>query len=114
MSRLIVKLVGLLLLIAGIYFLGQNIVFASSFYSYFWGSIPAAGSVLCLMGGIFCLVFFGREARDMGVFLLVLGIILVFLSGGVFLRPTSLWQFVVAFTALAVGYKFLNQGRVNF
>lgn len=114
MVRLIVKLVGLLLLIAGIYFLGQNIVFASSLYSYFWGSIPAAGSILSLMAGIFCLLFFRRETGNFGWFLLILGIIFVFLSGGVFLRPTSLWQFVIAFTALAAGYKLLNEGRVTF
>ncbi len=114
MIRLIVRLVGLGLLISGIYFLGQNIMFTSGIYSYFWGSLPATGSILCLMAGVFSLVFFHRETGNLGWVLLVLGIIFVFLSGGVFLRPTSLWQFLVAFIALATGYKLLSAGRVSF
>jgi uncharacterized membrane protein HdeD (DUF308 family) len=113
MIKLIVKLVGFALLIAGIYFLGQNIFFASSIYQ-FWRSIPAAGSVLCVMGGVLCLLFFRQETDNLGWILLILGIILVFLSGGVFLRPTSLWQFLMAFMSLSLGYKLFTSGRVSF
>lgn len=114
MLRLLIKLIGLVLLIAGIYFLGRNIVFASSFYRYFWRSLPAAASVLCIMGGAISLIFFRREMGNLSWVLFVLGIVLVFLSGGVFLRPTSLWQFLVAFVSLTAGYKMLTEGRVSF
>lgn len=113
--RLFVKLIGLGVLLMGIYFLGQNIFFASHVYGYyFWRSFPAAGSVLCLMGGILSLVFFRRETGSLGPILIGAGILLVFLSGGVFLKPTSLWQFFMAFLAIAVGYKLLSEGRVRF
>jgi hypothetical protein len=113
MTRFLIKLVGLFLVMAGIYFLGQNISFST--YSYgFWQLLPARASVLCLMGGALSLVFFRRETGQFGWILLVLGIVLVFLSGGVFLKPTSLWDFLVAFTAIASGYKLLTEGRVSF
>lgn len=114
MDRLFIKLIGLILLVAGVYYLGQNVVFASSFYRYFWRSIPAAASVLCLMGGVITLIYFYRQAASLGWTLLITGIVLVFLSGGVFLRPTTLWQFVVSFGALTVGFKLMTEGRVRF
>jgi hypothetical protein len=114
MGRLFIKLVGLILLFLGLYFFGQNIIFVSGYYSFFYRSLPATGSVLTLMAGIFALIFFPRETGNFGWILLGIGIVLVFLSGGVILRPTSLWNFCVAFTSLAVGYKLLNQGRINF
>ncbi|QSJ14796.1 hypothetical protein JYQ62_23240 [Nostoc sp. UHCC 0702] len=114
MGNLLIKVIGLILLITGIYFLGQNIIFASGYYSYFYRSLPATGSVLAIMAGVFALVFFRRETGNLGWILLSIGIVLVFLSGGVILRPTSLWNFLIAFTGLAVGYKLLNQGRIRF
>jgi hypothetical protein len=114
MGRIIVKLIGLILLIAGLYFLGKNIFFASSFSRYFWYSLPATGSIVCLMSGVITLLFFRRAAAQLGWVLLGIGIILVFLSGGVFLKPTSLSQFLISFTAFAAGYKLLTEGRVDF
>jgi hypothetical protein len=114
MGRLLIKLAGLILLFTGLYFLGKNIIFASGYYSYFYRSLPATGSVLAIMGGVFSLVFFRRQTGNFGFILLSIGIVLVFLSGGVILQPTSLWNFLVSFTALAVGYKLLNEGRINF
>lgn len=109
---MITKLVGILLFVAGIYFLSQNIIFATT-YPYY-RSIPAIGSVLSIIAGIIVLVFFRRETDNLGWILLGIGIVLVFLSGGVVLKPTSLWSFFVCFGALAVGYKLLNEGRVRF
>ncbi|MBD2598438.1 hypothetical protein BCD64_20795 [Nostoc sp. MBR 210] len=114
MGRLFIKLIGLILLFVGLYFFGQNIIFVSRSYSFFYRSAPATGSVIAIMAGIFSLVFFPRQTGNFGWILLGLGIVLVFLSGGVILRPTSLWSFCVAFTALATGYKLLSQGRINF
>ncbi|MEH2145527.1 hypothetical protein [Nostoc sp.] len=114
MGRLLIKLIGLILLFIGLYFFGQNIIFVSSYYSYFYGILPATASVLATMTGVFALVFFRRETGNLGWIFLGIGIVLVFLSGGVILKPTSLWNFIIAFTALATGYKLLNQGRINF
>lgn len=114
MSRLLIKLIGLILLIAGIYFLGQNIVFTTGYSPYFWRDVPAAASVLSIMGGVISLLFFQRSVGNFGWVLLIFGIILVFLSGGVVLRPTSLWTFFVAFTALVGGFQLITQGSVRF
>lgn len=40
------QLFGILLLLAGLYFLGQNIVFSTYYSPYFWRNLPAQGSVL--------------------------------------------------------------------
>ncbi|MBD2740621.1 hypothetical protein [Coleofasciculus sp. FACHB-1120] len=114
MTRLFIKLIGFILLLAGVYFLGKNIIFASHYFPYYWRNLPAMGSVLAIMGGVICLMFFRRETGTFGAFLLGLGIVLVFMSGGVILRQTSLWNFFVGFAALAGGYKLLNEGRINF
>ncbi len=114
MGRLLIKCIGLLLLLIGIYYLGQNIIFTSTYYRYFYQSLPAVGSVLAIVGGVLTLVFFRRETGNFGWILLIIGIVLVFLSGGVILQPTSLWNFLVSFGTIAVGYKLLNEGRINF
>ncbi|MEH2181807.1 hypothetical protein [Nostoc sp.] len=114
MDRLLIKLIGLILLLTGLYFFGQNIIFVSGYYSYFYRSLPATASVLATMIGIFALIFFQRETGNLGWIFLGISIVLVFLSGGVILMPTSLWNFIIAFTTLASGYKLLNEGRINF
>ncbi len=114
MMRLLIKLIGLCLLFTGLYFFGQNIIFASGYYSYFYRSVPATGSVLAIMAGVLTLIFYRRETGKLGWILLAIGIVLGLFSGGVILRPTSLWNFVIAFTAFAAGYKLLTEGRINF
>jgi hypothetical protein len=110
------KLLGVLLMLAGIYFLGQNIFFTTfhSGFSYGWRSIPAAGSVFTLLGGIFTLVFGRRSLHEVGWVLLGIGIVLVFVSGGVVLRPTSLWTFLLSFFLLAGGFKLTSDRRLGF
>lgn len=108
------RLLGIIIFITGIYFLGQNIIFATTSFPYYYRSIPATGSVLSIIAGIISLIFFRRTTGNLGWILLGIGIVLVFLSGGVILRATSLWNFFVSFTALAVGCKLINEGRVRF
>ncbi len=103
------KLFGILLVLAGTYFLGKDIMFSTYYSPYFWRSMPAIGSVLCVAGGTISLVCFPRETGTFGWVLLMAGILLVFLSGGVFLQPTSLWNFMIAFAALVSGYKLLTE-----
>lgn len=76
--------------------------------------MPAVGSVLCIASGVVTLVFFRRQVGSFGWLLLMLGIILVFLSGGILLKATTLWNLFIGLVALAVGYKFLSEGRIRF
>jgi hypothetical protein len=108
------QLLGLLLLLTGMYFLGQNIMLSTYYSPYFWRSLPAQGSVLAIMGGVISLLVFPRQTGKFGWVLLILGVVLVFLSGGIFLKPTSLWNFMIAFTALIAGFKLLTEGRLRF
>lgn len=108
------QLFGILLLLAGLYFLGQNIIFSTHYSPYFWRNLPAMGSVLAIMGGVTSLLFFRRQTGSLGWILLIVGVVLVFLSGGVMLKPTSLWNFMIAFAALVSGFKLLTEGRLRF
>jgi hypothetical protein len=114
MGRLLIKFVGLSLLLIGIYFFGQNIIFVSGYSTLFYHGFPATASSVAIMLGIFALVFFRRETGNLGWILLGIGTVLIFLSGGVIFRPTSLWNLFLAFASLTVGFKLLNEGRINF
>lgn len=111
--RLLAKFVGLLLVLAGIYFLGENIIFTSQIARYWWRDLSAAGAVLTTIAGILMLLH-GRGAKELGWVLVILGIALVFVNGSVILRPTSLWTFFLAFVSLVGGYKLITTGRLNF
>jgi hypothetical protein len=108
------KLIGGLLLLAGAYFLGSNIVFSTYYSPFFWRNLPAMGSVLAIMAGVISLLCFPRQTGNFGWVLIILGIVLVFLSGGMMLRPTTLWSFLIAFTALVSGYRLLTARRSRF
>lgn len=108
------RLIGFVLLLAGIYFLGKDIMFSTYYSPFFWRSLPAMGVVLAITAGVVALVFFPRQTGLLGWGCLVLGILLVFLNGGVFLKPVSLWNFFLALTSMAVGYKLMSQGRWRF
>ena len=112
--RLLTKLLGLALLVIGVYFLGQNIIFTTRISRYWWRDISAAGSVFALTGGIISLLFFRRATGSLGGILIGLGILLVFLSGNVILMPTSLWYFFVSFVSLVAGLKLITTGRIDF
>ncbi|HEY9807261.1 MAG TPA: hypothetical protein V6D04_11875 [Candidatus Obscuribacterales bacterium] len=106
------KLIGLALVLVGIYFLGQNIIFTTRISPYWWRDIPAAGSVISLVSGIAILVLGGRCIRQTGWLFVGLGMLLVLMSGGVVLRPTSLWTLFLCFVSLVGGYKLITTGRI--
>ena len=110
--RSLLKLIGFGLLLLGFYFLGQNVIFTTQTSVYWWREIPAAGSVLAVMSGVFVLLFGRSSTKQMGWLLVGLGMILAFLSGGIILRPTSLWTFSLAFASFAGGYKLMTTGRL--
>jgi hypothetical protein len=105
-------IVGLVLIIVSVYFLGQNIVF-TTYYSW-WHRTSATGSVVALLAGICSLTFWRREMGNFGWIFIASGIILVFLSGGVVLRPTTLWTFCMSMLAFASGYQLLTRGKIKF
>ncbi|MDF5718321.1 MAG: hypothetical protein PUP93_31760 [Rhizonema sp. NSF051] len=108
------KLLGIGLLVLGVYLLGQNIIFVTHASPYIWRDIPAGGSVLAIMGGVISLLFFQRITGNLGWILLGIGAVLVFLSGGIILKGTSLWEFFVAFVALAGGFQLITSGSIRF
>ncbi len=109
--RLVLRLLGFGLLILGIYFLGRNIIFTTHVSPYWWRGIAANVSILSLMAGVLMLVFLPRRNKKIGWIPLVVGVVLVFVSSRMMLNPTSLWQFLLSFVSMAVGYQMLTTGR---
>ncbi len=107
-------ILGLALIVTSIYFLGQNIIFTSHYYSSWWREAPAAASVLALLAGICSLTCWRQTMGNWGWILIAIGIVLVFVSGGVVLQPTSLWTFCVSMLAFTSGYQLLTKGRIRF
>ena len=107
-------ILGLALIIASIYFLGQNIVFTTHYYYDRWHKTTATVSVLALLAGVSSLTVWRRETGSVGWILIGVGIVSVFLSGGVILQPTSLWTFFVSMLAFFSGYQLLTSGRIRF
>jgi hypothetical protein len=111
--RFLLKLLGLALVIVGVYFLGQNIIFTTQLSPYWWQDISAAASVLCLVGGLVGLIFFAEQTQGWAWILVLAGIVFVFISGKVLLRPTSLWYFFASFALLISGLKLITTGRLD-
>jgi hypothetical protein len=100
------KLLGFALIVIGIYWLGKNIILTTQSTSYGWQTLPAAGSVLLMLAGLWTL--FNAKAGNLGWILIGCAIALIFMSGGVMIRPTSLWTFLVGFSALFGGFKLIQ------
>ena len=108
MKGILSRLLGLGLIIIGIYWLSQGILFTTRSAYYWWQTIPAAGSVILLLAGLWVL-FNGRRSDRNRAWILIGGAIaLIFMSGGIVIRPTSLWDFLIGFSALFGGYKLIN------
>jgi hypothetical protein len=60
------NIIGLALIIASVYFLGQNISFTTHYYYSWWQKIPATASVLALLGGIASLTFWRQTMGNLG------------------------------------------------
>ncbi len=117
--RLLIKLVGFVLMVVGIYFLAKNIVLTagcSHSYYYFrsWCNISSKGTVVSLLGGIIALVFFRRQTGTLGWILIGISIVLVAISGALVWKATTLWYLFLAFTAFLGGYKMFASGNARF
>jgi hypothetical protein len=109
----ITKLTGIALMLLSFYFLGQNIMFTSSIGRYWWIDISAAGAVITLFLGVLSLVFGGRELKALGWLLLFIAALLIFVSAGVILKPTSLWDFFLAVASMVCGWSLFRFGRLG-
>ncbi|WP_353932669.1 hypothetical protein WJM97_08815 [Okeanomitos corallinicola TIOX110] len=108
----LLRILGFGLLILGIYFVGQNIIFTTNVYPYWWRGIAADTSILALSIGVMILIFFPRGMKELGWIPVVMGIILVFMSSRAILNPTSLWQFFLSLILMSGGYKMFITGRL--
>jgi hypothetical protein len=106
-------LLGLALIVLGIYFLGKNIIFTTYAYPW-WRGIAADMSVISLCIGVFALVFLPPSLRSLGWVAVAFGIVCVFASSRAILNPTSLWQFFLSLMAMGFGYKLLSRRRALF
>lgn len=111
--RIILRLIGLGLLLLGIYFLGQNIYFSTNLYPYWWRGIAADASILSLTIGVLLFFILPRSNKDLSLVAIAIGILLVFASSRAILNPTSLWQFVLSLASLVGGYQLFTTGRLN-
>ncbi|EDX82663.1 hypothetical protein S7335_964 [Synechococcus sp. PCC 7335] len=110
--RFFVKLIGFGLLMFSIYLLGNNILFTTNVYPYWWRGIAADASIFFLAIGVLSLVFLPSEFKEIGWVSTALGILAVFISSRAILNPTSLWEFFLAFIVMAIGYKLFSTGRI--
>jgi uncharacterized membrane protein YqhA len=111
--KFLLKLIGLVLLLAGVYFLGQNIYFTNNVYPYWWRGIAADFSILSLSLGILMLFVLPRQDKALGWVVLGFGVFLIFLSSRAILNPTSLWQFCLSMGSFVSGYQLFTTGRLN-
>ncbi len=107
-SLMFIRLLGIALVLSGFYFLGENIIFATRISPYWWRDFSAAGASLTLIIGILMVVLGEGDIRYLGGWVMGIAIVLVVVSGGVMLRPTSLWQFGLAVGAMASGLRLLR------
>jgi hypothetical protein len=103
---------GILLILFGLYTVGQNIIFTTQLSYYGWQRIPAIGAVIFLLSGIWIVLSAADRDKFLGWILLVIGIACIFMSSGIILRPVSLWSFLVAFTCLLGGAKLMSPRRL--
>ncbi|ANV88524.1 hypothetical protein [Picosynechococcus sp. PCC 7117] len=108
------KLIGLGLILLGIYFLGKNIFFTTGGYRYsFWRGISADLAVMTLAGGVVSLFTLPENNRTLGWILIGASILLIFAGGRAVLTPVSLWQLFISLASMTSGYQLLRTGRIN-
>jgi hypothetical protein len=112
MFKFISKLIGLALIIGGIYFLGQNITIHTA--GPWWAQLSAKVAVFAVTGGVMAVIFLGKELRNIGFIAIGVGIVLVFASSRISVSSTSLWHYFLGISALVGGGKLLSGGKIDF
>ena len=111
--RLFARLLGLGLLLLGIYFLGQNIYFSNNVSPYWWRGVAADVSILFLTAGVLMFFILPPNNKSLAGIAIAIGIVAVFISSKAILQPTSLWQFVLSLASFTGGYQLFTTGRLN-
>ncbi len=111
--KLFTTIIGLGLMLVGIYFLGTNILFTTNVSPYWWRGISADISVLALTGGIGALFALPRDSKFIGWTLIGIGIVCVFVSSRAILESTSLWHFFISMISFTAGYQLFSTGKLN-
>jgi hypothetical protein len=106
------KVLGFGLIGLGIYWLGKDIILTTQAAYYGWQTIPAAGSVVLMLTGLYILFNARASRRNLGWMLIAVAIALIFMSGGVLIRPTTLWNFVLGFAAIFGGGRLVQSQRL--
>ncbi|MCS7030531.1 MAG: hypothetical protein NZL92_03220 [Gloeomargarita sp. SKYG116] len=110
--RFLFRLIGLALVLYGLYVLGENIFITTRPSPFIWRGVAADGAVLALVVGVLMLVFLPRDAKSWGLIPIVAAIVLIVASGYAVLEPTTLWQLFVSLLAITAGYSLLTTGRL--
>ncbi len=105
-SRALFPIVGLILVLISIYFLGRNL---SSFSGegFLWKSIVENISLVLVCAGIFMLVLLPLGSKYYSFPSVIMGIIGVFISGYETFSFNDLWELLICLTTMGVGYKLL-------
>lgn len=98
---------GLTSIIFGIYFLTKNIFFTTRHLLFWHQDLSATGAVILVTLGIMALIFIDEKISKIGWVLIALAIVLIFKTSRVFLKPTSLWTFIVGISAMGIGFKMI-------
>jgi hypothetical protein len=112
----LIRLLGVLLFMLGIYLFVRDISLVGTCQSYFcygWQNLAAPGSVIACMGGVLSVFVFQRKTTTLGWLLLGLGVLLVYLSGGMLLKPIAMLTFIASFTAMAYGHQLMKRRRMT-
>ena len=92
----LIRLLGILLFMLGIYLFVRDISLVGQCQSYFcseWQNLTASGSAIACMGGVLSVFVFQQRTTTLGWLLLGLGVLLVYLSGGMLLKPIAIHRF---------------------
>lgn len=111
----LIRLLGVLLFMLGIYLFVRDISIVNecqSLFCYEWQNLAASGSVIACMGGVLSVFVFQRRTTTLGWLLLSLGVLLVYLSGGMLLKPIGMLTFIASFTAMAYGHQLMKRRRM--
>jgi len=102
---LFTKFIGLALMIGGLAFLAGTIVIGSPVWIY---NTPL---IALSIAGVFTLTN-GGSFRNLGWFLIGIGIVIAIGSGGILILPIGLLPFLLAVSAFSAGYQLFTSGKV--
>lgn len=105
MNDLIVRVAGLVMMAASLYFIGDEITFRG-----LWWGFPSAGAVVCLGLGIWGL--FNRWWVGLSFGLLLAGIGLILLNSRVWMDAISLKDLLIALALLLGGFRIITYKEI--